>query len=404
MALLLRALGRIACSLVCVVPLLAGAQAAGHAMDMGRMDMGPALGASAAFDSHGRLWLATTRAGHVWLQHSDDFGKTWSKPVAVNAVAEKIGAMGENRPQVALGEQGQIYVTWSHSLAKPWTSEVRFARSTDAGKTFSTPVKLSGEDPDASRGFASLAVAGNGNVVVAWIDDGSADTPNASGKSHRASLDYRWSNDSGKTFVPPRRVPRASCECCRIAMAREPDDDVAAFYRSVYGDNIRDHAFAKVDAEGKTDDPARATFSNWQIAACPEQGPGLAIGANGVRHAVWYEASHGPAVWYGQLDPGHPPRHKLRIGGSGASHADVAVSGSTVWVVWNQVDAKGYRLMLRTSRDDGDNFGAPRVIAESSVAAYSPQLLVHAGRAYAAWNTADGFRLITIPDATDTTP
>ena len=49
--------------------------------------------------------------------------------------------------------------------------------------------------------------------------------------------------------------------------------------------------------------------------------------------------------------------------------------------------------------DGGDTFDAPRTIAESSVAVYSPQLLVHDGHAFAAWNTANGFRLVAIHDA-----
>jgi hypothetical protein len=111
---------------------------------------------------------------------------------------------------------------------------------------------------------------------------------------------------------------------------------------------------------------------------------------------VWYEASHGPAIWYGQLDPGQPPRHRLKIAAAGASHADVAVRGHTVWVVWNQVGADAYRLMLRSSRDNGTHFDAAREIASSSGAAGSPQLLQKDGRAFVAWNTATGFRLIPV--------
>jgi len=115
-----------------------------------------------------------------------------------------------------------------------------------------------------------------------------------------------------------------------------------------------------------------------------------------LRHAVWFEASHGPAIWYGQLDPGHAPRHALKLGGLGASHADVAVHGKTVWVAWNQVNAEGYALMLRSSHDAGAHFGAAREIASSNVAVGSPQFLTRAGAAYVAWNTADGFRLIPV--------
>jgi hypothetical protein len=185
-----------------------------------------------------------------------------------------------------------------------------------------------------------------------------------------------------------------SCECCRTTLAQLPDGGIATFFRGIYGENIRDHAYAVLPAGSHPAHTQRATFNQWQVAACPDHGPGLAIDAHGVRHAVWYEAKGGPTIWYGQLDPGHVPKHLLRIGGPGASHADVAVHGNTVWLAWNQVDPQGNALLLRRSDDGGVHFAAPRNIATSTRAAGSPQLLLRGAHAYAAWNTADGFRLI----------
>jgi len=65
-----------------------------------------------------------------------------------------------------------------------------------------------------------------------------------------------------------------------------------------------------------------------------------------------------------------------------------------VWLTWNQVDAQGYTLMLRRSDDGGLHFGAAHGIASSTAAVGSPQLLLRQGRAFVAWNTAAGFRLI----------
>lgn len=381
--------------------------AAGFAQGMHMAGMGeePPLGASAAFDVHGRLWLVTARDEHVLLQHSEDLGKTLSVPVAVNAVAEKIYDSGENRPKIALGPQGQIYVSWSEPLAKLYSGYVRFARSLDGGKHFFRPITVNHDLAPITHRFDALAVAGNGDLVVAWIDGRGEVAAKAAGQPYLGkAIWYSWSGDAGKTFAPDHKLMDRSCECCRIALALEPDGSVATFFRGVYGNNIRDHAFALLRTDGMIDPPRRATFSKWRIAACPHQGPGLAIGADGVRHGVWYEASHGPAIWYGQLDPSHPPRHKLKIGGPGSSHADVAVHGRTVWLVWNQVDAEGYALRARISHDGGVHFSAPRTLATSTVAVYSPQLLVYHGSAYTAWNTASGFRLVKVPDALETTP
>lgn len=382
------------CFLIALIPLLPLAALAQGA-HMAGMHGGPALGATAAFGAHGRLWWVTARDGHVLLQHSDDLGKTPSPPVTVNPVAEKIYDEGENRPKLALGPQGQIYVTWSQPLAKPYTGHVRFARSLDGGRYFSAPVTVNHDPAPITHRFDALAVAANGEVVVAWIDGRDEVAARAAHKPYSGkAIYYTWSSDGGATFAPERKLLDHSCECCRIALAREPNGDVATFFRGVFGDNLRDHAFAVLHTDGRVDPPARATFSHWQIAACPHQGPGLAVGADGVRHGVWYEASHGPAVWYGQLDPGHPPRHALKLGGPGAGHADVAVEGQTVWVAWNQVGAKGYTLMARVSHDDGVHFGPARALATSTDAAGSPQWLTRAGRAYVAWNTVSGFRLV----------
>ncbi len=365
------------------------------AHDMDHMAKTPELGASAAFDGHGRLWVVDAVDGHVRLRHSDDDGRSLSAPRPVNAQAERIYAEGENRPKLAFGPHDEIYVSWSQPRAKPWTGFVRFARSLDGGAHFSAPITVHHDRAEITHRFDALAVDGKGRIVIAWIDKRDLLAAEAAKKPYLgAAVYYSWSDDGGVTFVPERKLIDQSCECCRIALATTPQGDVAAFFRSIYGDNIRDHAYAVLTTQGQTATATRATFSDWHIAGCPHHGPGLAIGADGTRHAVWYEAKTQPTIWYGQLDPGHAPHHRLAIATAGASHADVAVHGHDVWVVWNQVSAAGYSLVLRHSTDNGAHFGPARDIAHSPVAVGSPQLLQKNGHVFVAWNTADGFRLI----------
>lgn len=363
---------------------------------------GPSLGARAAFGAGGGLWVVDVDNGHVQVRRSDDFGRHFDAPRVVNETPQSIADFSENTPQIALGLQGQIYVAWVQNLPERWASYIWFSRSVDGGKHFSKPILVHRDRAHITHSFPTLIVDGKGQPVVAWIDarDHVAAMKKYGMKGPHAykglAIYYAWSPDHGQHFVPAYKVMDHSCECCRIALARAADGHVGAFFRGVYGDNIRDHALALLPTNGQAPYPQRSTFSGWQVAACPEQGPGLAIGSNGVLHGVWYEASHGPNIWYGHLHPGHKPTHKLEIGGPGASHADVAVRGRTVWVVWNQVSAQGYALKLRVSHDDGDHFAAPRTLAQSQVAVYSPQLLLLRGKAYAGWNTLDGYRLVAI--------
>jgi hypothetical protein len=355
----------------------------------------PPLGASAAFDAHGRLWVVDALDGHVRLRHSDDLGKTLSPPTTVNATSEPIYDEGENRPKLAFGPQGELYVSWSQPLSAPWTGYVRFARSLDGGAHFSAPVTVHRDLAKITHRFDALAVDGKGRVVLAWVDKRDQVAAEAAGKPYLgAAIYYTWSDDRGAHFRPERALLQHSCECCRIALARTPQGDVAAFFRAIYGDNIRDHAYAVLRTDGGASRAGRATFSDWHIAGCPHHGPGLAIAADGTRHAVWYEANGKPTIWYGQLHPGQPAAHAQAIAGAGASHADIAVSGATVWIAWNQIDAAGVTLTLRRSDDGGAHFGAPRALAGFDGAVGSPQLLLRDGQAYVAWNTAAGFRLV----------
>jgi hypothetical protein len=375
-----------------IAPLLAHEPAAAGAMTMPKE---PPLGATAAFDAHGRLWLVDAADGHVRLRHSDDLGRTLSAPVAVNAMPEPIYAEGENRPKLAFGPHDELYVSWSQPRAKPWTGYVRFARSLDGGAHFSQPVTVHRDRAEITHRFDALAVDGEGRVLLAWVDKRDQAAAEAAGKPYLgAGIYYTWSTDRGAHFQPERKLIDHSCECCRIALARTPQGEVAAFFRAVYGNNIRDHAYALLRTDGSPAQPARATFDQWHIAGCPHHGPGLAIASDGTRHAVWYEANGQPTIWYGQLVPGKKPRHMQAVAGAGASHADVAVQGTQVWIAWNRVDAQGYALELRYSDDGGGHFSTPRSLATASGAVGSPQLLLRDGKAYVAWNTEAGFRLL----------
>lgn len=366
-----------------------------HDMPMGAE---PALGASAAFAPDGRLWVVTAHDGHVWLRHSDDFGKTLSHAIAVNAEAEAISAEGENRPKIALGSHGEIYVSWTHPLSKPWTGFIRFARSLDGGKHFSAPITVHHDRAQITHRFGALAVDAAGHVLVAWIDKRDLAAAKVAGKTYAgAAVYYAWSTDRGKSFQAERKLADHSCECCRIAVAPTPDGGIGVFWRSVYGDNIRDHSHAVVHYGQPAPTVARATFTGWRIAGCPHQGPGLTVAADGHADGVWFSAKGGkPTIWYGTLDPGHKPKHLQKMAGSGAAHADVAVAGKVVWVVWNQFAPKGTGLVGRVSHDGGLSFGKPQTLATVHGAAGSPQLLRFRDRTYVAWNTDEGFKLVTI--------
>ena len=114
------------------------------------------LAASAAFDALGRLWVVHVREGQLRLQRSDDAGLSFGPEVVVNA-PEAVAADGENRPKIAFAKDGGVLVAWTRPLGKPYTGEIRFARSSD-GERFSPPITVHRDRAEITHRFESMIV------------------------------------------------------------------------------------------------------------------------------------------------------------------------------------------------------------------------------------------------------
>jgi hypothetical protein len=61
-------------------------------------------------------------------------------------------------------------VTFTKPLSKPYTGEIRFARSTDGGHTFSPPRRVHADPQEITHRFDAMTVTRDGRLLVAWID------------------------------------------------------------------------------------------------------------------------------------------------------------------------------------------------------------------------------------------
>jgi hypothetical protein len=360
-----------------LAPALAVACLAAHAEHAHKPPVARAdLGASAVVDPDGRIWAAYKEGAHVMVRSSADDGASWDAARAANAVGEEIEASGDSRPTLAVGPKGEVYVAWTRPLAKFHTGEIRFARSTDGGRTFSAPVTVHRDRRPITHRFGALAVTPEGQLYVAWID--SRDGPTA--------LYFSVSDDRGATFREERRAALGTCECCRIALLAEKGG-VLALWRHVFEGGIRDHAVARL-AEGAPTLVRRATFDDWRVDACPHHGPSLARDASGGLHAVWFTLAPGKeGVRYGRLAEGRMENERL-VGGPTAAHADLAANGDSLLVAWKEQQDGRTRLMAMRSADAGRTWKQGEV-ASTEGASDQPKVLVRDGAFRILWNTRE---------------
>ena len=88
-------------------------------------------------------FLAGTKANstptHLMVTHSTDCGVTWSTPVQINT-----GTTTSQGSAIAVNPlTGAVYVAWRQFASTGFSDAIMIAQSTNAGKSFSTPVQIS---------------------------------------------------------------------------------------------------------------------------------------------------------------------------------------------------------------------------------------------------------------------
>jgi hypothetical protein len=164
------------------------------------------------------LYVDTLMNGRPYVVRTSlDGGETWGEAVKIvnfsspgmlpNIDTPVYGYHAADADRSNGPHRGNVYMAWPASAnpinapsARPGT--IWFTRSTDGGKSWSAPLRLSAE-PTLGRdaNFATLACdAETGDIIVAWLDrrDDPANT--------EARLYAARSSDGGVTFTKPQAV------------------------------------------------------------------------------------------------------------------------------------------------------------------------------------------------------
>jgi hypothetical protein len=368
------------------------------------------LAVSVAMDAQGAVWRVAEKDGMVMVDVSRDLAKTFSKQVAVNGAPQKIGADGEARPKIAIGPQGQVYITWTEALKQPYAGYIWFARSLNQGKSFEKPFIVHQDRAEITHRFDSINLAKNGTITVSWVDKRDLIAAKAAGKPYEgAAIYYARSLDNGASFVAEKKLADSSCECCRIAMTNKADGTAVAMWRHVFAGNERDHMMAEIPSTASQ--PAvikRATYGRWKIDGCPHHGAALVSGGEGRDwwgyHMAWFDGGNdangqSAGLYYARMDGVawvSTPAKKFAGSKNLAGHPALLSVGENVYLVWRESEAKTHKILGKYSDDGGRNWSEPKLLAETTGKADYPHLVSRDKQVYLAWQTAqEGLRLIS---------
>lgn len=359
--------------------------------------------ASASFDKQGILWVAWFDAGHVYVSRSADKGQTFNLPVTVNRIPENVYAKGENRPKIAFGTKGEIYLSWTQKLSqKRFSGHIRFSRSIDGGEHFFDPITVNDHREITSHRFDALAVNDKGYIYVAWLDKRDLLAAKKAGKKYNgAALYYALSTDAGKTFRKNKKIADNSCQCCRVVMAMDKEQLPVIVWRHIFGDNIRDHGIVTFSQANQVNKLKRLSHDNWHIEGCPHHGPAISIADDDVYHVTWFNNapdSHG-LFYANSTNKAVSFSTPLNFGNyeKSAGHPHVLSLAKDVYIVWKEFDGKQSTLYLMQSNNSGKSWSSPRQLATTSSVSDHPFLTNDGQQVYVSWHRiGEEYRLIQI--------
>jgi hypothetical protein len=345
----------------------------------------------------------------VFVAVSRDGGNRFAEPVQVNAIAGEARLGGELPPRVELlgraNGDPEIIVLWT---ARGASTEIKTARSSDGGKSFSFPVTLQSSGVRGDRGWAALAIDKSGEAHAIWLDHRGL----ASDDNQKAHADHKAAEHDGTAMAQrsglfyaageqtswrqEQELTTGVCYCCKTALAVAPSGTIYAAWRHVYSGNFRDIAFTSSRDAGRTfATPTRISEDQWQLNGCPDDGPAMAVDGAGTVHVVWPTVLTGPvsqgALFYATSSDGRTFTPRVRVSTLGSpkpSHPQIAVDAKgRIILAWDEV-VNGTRTavvreVLRGSRGEV-TFGQAIKVAEGQPSLY-PVLASTAGAIVSAW-------------------
>lgn len=329
-------------------------------------------------------WLEPNESGHA-LRFAALDGRQWSPPATIRA-GRDFFVNWADFPSIEVLDGGRLAVHWlQRNGSGTYAYGVRVSQSSDAGKTWSTPVTPHRDSSQTEHGFVALWRE-TGGLGAVWLD-GRKFSKDGHDPSNEMMLVTTSIQPDGALGAEVRLDER-TCDCCQNSAALTANGPIVA-YRDRSPDEIRDvYVTRKVGGNWTAGAPVHP--DNWKIDACPVNGP--AIAAAGRRVAVaWFTAANDSArvkLAFSE-DAGATFGAPIRVdGGNPAGRVDVTMiedgSALVTWIERTGGDTAAVRSR-RVHRDGKP--GAATTIASSSAARASgfPQMAVTGSDVFFAW-------------------
>lgn len=238
-------------------------------------------------------WVEKLDAKRYALRTAVRDQKGWSAALTV-AEGDNWFINWADFPSVIGLNDGSLAAHWLVKSGKgTYAYDVNIAMSRDNGKTWTKPLVPHLDKTQTEHGFVSLVPLRDGRLGAIWLDGRNmkAMEEHDEDKPSSANMTLRYATiDASGKLSDEAELDERVCECCQTSAA-VTSDGVVTVYRDRTQNEVRDIYLVR-QASGTWAKPQAVHADNWEINACPVNGP--AIAADGRNVAVaWFTGAGG---------------------------------------------------------------------------------------------------------------
>ena len=350
---------------------------------------------SPASDSCAEPYLFTDKNGNVYLSWIEKRGKEstlkfsalsndkWSDPVTI-ASGKNWFVNWADYPVIAIDDNNFLAHFLEKSDTAKFTYDVKLISSVDSGKTWGNAVTAHDDGKKAEHGFVSI-IPYKEQFFICWLDGRkTASEEKDDGHGHHGEMTLRAALVDKKGHkLNEWELDGRVCDCCQTSATATSDGPVVV-YRDRSDDEVRDMSIVRY-VNGNWTLPKTIHADNWQIKACPVNGPRVDAIKNNLVIA-WFSMpdKKGQVNIIFSNDGGVTFKEPIRIDeGKPIGRVDIAMLDSaTAMVNWME----GSSIKVVKVYTDGKK-DSPITIASSSEARSSgfPQMTKSDNRIFFAW-------------------
>jgi hypothetical protein len=248
------------------------------------------------------------------------------------------------------------------------TAEIFYKRSTDGGVTWGGDKRLTNNSADSKN--PSIAVAGS-VVHVVWREE-----------SGEVGIYYTRSTDGGNSFEGVTRLTD------NTANSYAPSIIASGSYLRLVWEDSRDgnrEIYYKRSTNGGTTWGADTRLTNNTFDS---RYPSIKISGT-IVHVVWYDLRNGNGEIYykrsadGGINWGTDTR--LTNNSAASGNPSIAVSGSNLFVVWEDNRDGNNEIYIKRSTDEGINWGTDTRLTNNSAASGWPSIVAYLSNVHVVW-------------------